>query len=334
MSTIGNSVLTLADWAKRLDPNGATAGIVELLAQDNAMLDDALWKEGNLPTGHRTTLRTSLPTVAWRLLNQGTTPSKSTTAQVDFQTGMLEAWSETDVKLAKLNGNVKAFRLSEARAFIEAMSQEVQSTMIYGTAAAPEEFVGFASYYDSLTDNSGENIVNAGSAGGQTDNMSMYLIGWGERSAYGIFPKGSKAGIEHQDLGEVTVETTAGVAGSRMRAYQDHWAWDAGLVVEDWRKSVRIANIDKSALIADPSGTTVKLLEYMIDATHRQYKPASVNSAFYCNRVVAKMLDIQAQNKTNVYLTVGMEEGKRKVSFRGIPIRTVDALLDTEARIA
>jgi hypothetical protein len=332
MATIGGNVMTLLDWAKRTNPDGKIAKIVELLSRDNAMLDDAMFKEANNKTTHRATMRTSLPTPAWRLLNQGTAPTKSTTAQQTFGTGILESWSEIDVD--SIIGDVKPARLSEALAHYEAMANEMQDTFIYGTAAAPEEFVGLAAYYDNLSDNSAENIVNGGSAGGQTDNMSMWLVGWGDRSCYGIFPEGSQAGIEHEDLGIVTVETTAGVAGTRMRAYQEHWKWKAGLVVEDWRKTVRIANIDKSALIADPTGATVKLLEYMIDATHRQYKPTTVTPVFYCNRVIAKMLDIQAQNKTNVYLTVGMEEGKRKVSFRGIPIRTVDALTDSEARIA
>ena len=118
------TVLTLGDWAKRLDPDGKVPVVVELLSQTNEVLTDMLWKEGNLPTGHRTTVRTGLPSVAWRLLNAGTTPSKSTTAQIDEQAAMLEAWSEVDVDLANLNGNVNSFRLSEAMAFLEAMNQE------------------------------------------------------------------------------------------------------------------------------------------------------------------------------------------------------------------
>src|SRR5436189_1267456 len=125
MATLSTGALTLADWAKRLDPDGKTPKIVELLSQTNEILDDMLWIEGNLPTGHRTTVRTGLPAVAWRLLNGGVAPSKSTTAQIDEQAGMLEAWSEVDKDLALLNGNIGAFRLSEATAFIEAMNQEM-----------------------------------------------------------------------------------------------------------------------------------------------------------------------------------------------------------------
>ena len=145
MPTIGANVLTLADFAKRVDPDGKVPSIVELLSQSNEILQDMLWMEGNLPTGHRTTVRTGLPTVAWRLLNQGVQPSKSTTAQVDEQCGMLEAWSEVDKDLAMLNGNTAAFRLSEAQAFIEAMNQEMASTLFYGNAGlAAEEFTGLS----------------------------------------------------------------------------------------------------------------------------------------------------------------------------------------------
>src|SRR5262245_18558993 len=150
MATLGTGNLTLLDWAKRLDPDGKVPTIVELLKQTNEILEDMSWVEGNLPTGHRTTVRTGLPAVAWRLLNQGITPSKSTTAQIDEQAGMLEAWSEVDKDLALLNGNIGSFRLSEAKAFIEAMNQEMAQTLFYGNAGlAPEEFTGLSVRYST-----------------------------------------------------------------------------------------------------------------------------------------------------------------------------------------
>lgn len=332
MAGLGGSVLTLTDWAKRLDPNGKVDKTVEILSQTNEILTDALYKEGNLPTGERTTIRTGLPTVYWRLLNQGIPPSKSTTAQVDENCGMLEAWSEVDKDLAELNGNVKAFRLSESTAFLEAMNQEMASTMFYGSAANPEEFVGFASRYSDLSGPANaQNIIDAGGTG--SDNSSLWLVCWGERTIHGIFPKASKAGISHEDLGLVTVETTAGIAGNRMRAYQDHWQWKNGLVVKDWRYAVRICNIDISSIIADPTGTTTNLIELMIDAQHRIPTMSGVKPVFYANRTIAKMLDIQAMNKSNLLLNVGMEEGKKKTTLRGVPIRTVDALVENEARV-
>src|SRR3990170_2620997 len=151
MATLATGVVTLHDYAKRLDPDNKIARIIEILEQTNGMLPDMKWKEGNLPTGHRTTVRTGLPTVFWRLLNQGVPTSKSTTAQIDEAVGMLEAWSEVDKDLADLNGNTAAFRLSEAAPFIEAMNEEMQSTLIYGNSGtAPEEFTGLAVRYSDI----------------------------------------------------------------------------------------------------------------------------------------------------------------------------------------
>src|SRR4051812_34313530 len=120
MAVLSTGALTLADWAKRLDPDGSVPAVAEMLSQTNEILSDAVFKEGNLPTGHRVTVRTGLPTVYWRALNAGVPTSKSTTAQVDENLGMLEARSHVDVRVANLNGNSAAFRLSEDSAFLEA----------------------------------------------------------------------------------------------------------------------------------------------------------------------------------------------------------------------
>jgi len=336
MATLSTGALTLADWAKRLEPQGGKVStIVELLGQTNEILLDMQFIEGNLPTGHRTTVRTGLPSVAWRLLNQGVAPSKSTTAQIDEQAGMLEAWSEVDVDLAKLNGDISGFRLSEARAFLEAMNQEMAGTVFYGNGGlAAEEFTGLAPRYSAISGAANaSNVISGGGAG--SDNTSIYLIVWGENTVHGIFPKGSKAGLEHQDFGEVTVEVTAGVAGNRMRAYQERFQWKAGIALKDWRYVVRIANIDVSNLVAN-AGSQADLLTLMAKATHRIPALGMGRAAFYVNRTVAQMLDIQ--NRTAVSggggLTFENVDGRRVTSFRGIPVRTCDAILETEAVVA
>lgn len=332
MTTLGANVLTLADWAKRLDPDGQVPTIVELLAQTNPIIDDALWMQGNLPTGHRTTVRTGLPTVAWRLLNQGVQPSKSTTAQIDESCGLLEAWSEVDVELAKLNDNVNAFRLSEATAFIESMNQEMASTLFYGNSStAPEEFTGLSIRYSDPAATNGQNVIDAG--GSQSDNSSIWLICWGGNTMHGIFPKGSKAGLEHHNHGEVTVETTAGIAGTRMRAYQDQWTWKCGIALRDWRYVVRIGSIDISNLGTGVSAAD--LIELMIKAVYRLPVLGMGRCAFYMNRSIAQYLDIQRRNDVIAggALNYDVVDGKRVLSFRGIPIRVCDALLETETAV-
>lgn len=343
MATIGTAALTLTDWAKRLDPDGSVAEVAELLGQVND-LSDALYIEGNLPTGHRGTVRTSLPSVGWRLLNQGTTASKSTTAQIDENCGMLEAWSEVDCKLAELNGNKEAFLMSEAMAFTESMAQEAVQTTFYGNAGlAPEEFTGFATRYSAL----GRNCISAG--GSQSDNSSIWLVGWGAQSVHYVYPKGSKAGLSYEDKGKVTSEVTAGVGGQRMEVYRGHWMQDIGLFVKDWRYAVRIANIDISNLIAESSAADLSKL--MIKAINRLPSTRGKSTAdgtvgikpvFYMNRTCMEMLDIQRRNVMAGFgtaysggsITYKDVDGMSIPHFQNIPIRIVDQLLQTEATVA
>lgn len=332
MSTLGASVLTLSDWAKRLDPNGNVPHIVELLEQSNEILTDMLWKEGNLPTGERTTVRTGLPTVAWRLLNQGITPSKSTTAQIDEGCGMLEAWSEVDKELADLNGNSNEFRLSEGMAFIEAMNQEMAQTLFYGNSGtAPEEFLGLSARYSDPAATNGSNVIDAGGSG--SDNSSIWLVGWGANSVFGIFPKGSKAGLGHDNYGEQTIDMVAGIPGSRMRAYQERWTWKAGIALKDWRYVCRIGSIDISNLVGVSAAADI--IELMIKAMYRIPNLSAVKPVFYMNRTCIEMLDILRRNDVIAggQLSYVVVDGKMEYAFRGIPIRLCDALLQTEALV-
>jgi hypothetical protein len=339
-ATLSTGALTLADWAKRQDPQGKVPTIVELLSQTNEILLDMRWLEGNLPTGHRTTVRTGLPTVAWRLLNQGVSPSKSTTAQIDEQCGMLEAWSEVDKDLAMLNGDVAAFRLSEARAFLEAMNQEMAQTLFYGNAGlAPEEFTGLSPRYSALSGaGNSANVLSAGGSG--SDNSSIWLIVWGENSVHGIFPKGSKAGLLHEDFGEVTAEVTAGVGGSRMRAFQERFQWKAGVALKDHRFVARICNIDISDTVASTTtqATTAatRLFRMMAKAVHRIPALALGTPVFYMNRTVIEFLDIQSSEdvKSGGGLTFQNIDGKRRADYRGIPVRLCDQLLESEAAVS
>ena len=333
MAALGQNVLTLSDWAKRIDPDGKVDAIVELLSNTNEILDDMMWREGNLPTGHRLTVRTGLPTVAWRLLNQGVQPSKSTTAQIDEACGIMEAWSEVDEKVAELNGSQNAFRLSEAQAFIESMNQEFASTLFYGNSStAPEEFTGLAPRYADLSGNNAQNIVNGSGSG--SDNSSIWLIVWGEHSVCGVFPKGSKAGLIHNDLGLQTVQTSNDVAGTRLRAYQDQFQWNCGLALKDWRYAVRIANIDISNLVAKSSAAD--LIELMIKAIHRIPSLKMGKAAFYMNRTCHQMLDIQRRDDviSGGGLSYDKVDGEYVLSFRGIPIRKCDALTETDSTVS
>jgi len=339
MATLASTALTLSEWATRLDAGGKPAAIIELLGQTNEMLTDMLWMQCNDGAGHKTTVRTGLPTATWRLLNYGVVKSKSTTAQVRDSTGMLEAYSEIDKALADLNGNSAEFRLGEDMAFIEGMNQTMQGTVVYGnTSANPERFTGLGPRFNSLSAANGGNIVNAG--GVANTNTSIWLIGWGQNTCHGLFPKGSKAGLQVRDLGEVPLYDAN---NNVYQGYRTHFKWDCGLSVRDWRFVVRIANINVTA----GAVTTANLINTLIAAVNKLpfvsaagnspppggTKPGQVNTAFYCNRTVRAALDIQAMAKTNAFLTIETRDSRPYTAFRGIPIRICDQLLNNEARV-
>lgn len=328
MATLTATKPTLLDWAKFLDPDGKAAIIAELLAQTNSILQDLVTIEANAPTFHRSSIRTGLPSSIWRKLYQGVPVSKSTRAQVDDAIGMLHARSEIDKELAELNGLESQFRMDEASTFIESMNQTMATTLFYGDASVdPEKFTGLAPRYNSLSAGNAQNIIDAGGSG--SDNTSIWLVGWGKQTIHGIFPKGSKAGLSQQDLGEIDCFDSS---NNRYRGYAEIFNWKQGLVLKDWQYVVRICNIDVSNLVSESSAAD--LIKLMIKALHRIKNPSMVNLAFYCNRTVAQMLDIQAQNKAAYTLTTGNDAFGRPVTMmRGIPIRSCDAILSTEARI-
>ena len=331
MAVLSDTNPTLLDLAKRLDPDNRIAQIVEILNQTNEVLDDMTFIEGNLVTGHMTTIRSGLPTPTWRKLYQGVQPTKSRTVQVTDTTGMLEAYAEVDKALADLNGNTAEFRLSESRPHMEGMSQEMAETVFYGNETTePEAFTGLSPRFNSLSAESGDNIIDGGGTG--SDNGSIWLVVWSEQTVHGIVPKGSQAGLQMEDKGQVTIENVDG-AGGRMEAYRTHFRWDAGLSVRDWRYVVRIANIDKSLLTVDVS-TGADLSDLMFQAMELVPNLDMGRAAFYMSRDMRTWVRRQVADKvkqsTLDFKDVG---GRRTMFFQEIPMRRVDKLAADEAQI-
>lgn len=335
MSLLATTHPTLLDVAKRLDPNGQIATIVEILNESNEVLDDAVWIEANDGTGHKTTIRTGLPAPTWRKIYGFVQPTKSTTLQVRDTTGMLEAYAEVDKALADLNGNTAAFRLSEDRAHIEGMNQEQADTIFYGNEGTePEAFTGLAPRFNSLSAANGQNIINAG---GDSDRTSIWLVVWGPNTVHCIYPKGSKAGITVTDKGVVTIDNLGnGVASSgRMEAYRTHYRWDSGLSVRDWRYVVRIANIDQAALTKNPATGGADLIDLMTRALETVQDLNLGRPAFYMNRTLRSILRRQMVTAVkSSTLTMDTVAGKRVMQFDGVPIRRVDRLVPGESAVS
>lgn len=331
MATIGNRFVDLIDVYKQQDGKGQMVEVIEMLNEMNPILDDAMAVECNKGTSHLHTVRTGLPSVSWGKLYQGISQSKSTKAQVEDTTGFVEGLSTVDSRLLELAGNPGAVRLSEAKAYLEAMNQEVASRMFYANSASdPEEFMGLAPRFNDLGAANGGQIIDAGGTG--SDNTSIWFVTWGDNQTHLLYPKGTTAGVSRQDMGSQRVLDDN---GNPYYAMEEKFEWHVGLAVKDWRYVSRIANVDVSEMAAG----NVALYDFMRKAYYKlqNRRVAGGRMAIYCNRDVLEALDALATNAgasdSFIRLRPMEIEGKEVMTYRGIPIRETDALLNTEARV-
>lgn len=340
---VNAGAVTLVDVTKSMDPNGTVAKLAELLNQQQDILSDLVWKEGNLITGHQASIRTGLPVAVFRKMYQGVAPSKSQRQQVTDSCGYLEARSEIDKEVANLNGNTAEFRFSESLAFFEAMSQGFGQALIYGDASVnPEQFNGLAIRYNTINTNTSEVAKNVISAGGSGNCTSVWLVVSGEETVCGIYPKGTQAGLSKQDLGEFDAFDAS---NQRFRAVGDLFQWRVGLHVKDWRYVVRIANISIADLLAQ-TGTQANtaatwLPKLMVKAMARIPSMGMGRACFYASRTVKEMLAVAAIDKSSNALSIqqavqqfgalGIAYTTQNLSILGVPIRTLDRILETES---
>lgn len=335
MATKGNNNPTLMDVARRTDPDGKIAKIVEILNETNEIVGDVTFIECNDGTNHITTVRTGIPEGTWRKLYQGVPTGKSTTKQVKDACGMLEARSAIDKKLYDLNGQSKEWRLSEERPFMEGLNQQVATTLIYGdTDQNPERFMGLSPRFNAFqspgsTDRkkSSYNVVDGGGTDAN-DNTSIWFVAWGPNTVHGLYPKGTKAGLQHNDKGE---QELTDEDGNRYTALESQFQWDLGLSVRDWRSVVRVANLDVSKL--EENSGAADLFDILTIAYNRQKMRKMGRPVIYCNVTVLTALDRQAQKKSSLHIGYKDIDGHQILTYRGIPIRECEAILDTEAKV-
>lgn len=325
---------TFIDMAKRTDPSGKAAVIAEVLDQANPITQDAEWVESNSFYGHQFTARTSLPTANTVGVNEGVAPDMGTTDQKVESITMIRTVSEVAKDVAEFGGNLEANLKSELEPHIEAVGQKFSQLLGYGNQATKlTDFTGFGPRFSSLSGAYAQNLINAG--GTQSDNSSIYLVGWGKGKVYCAYPKGSAMGLDIDKRGLQTVDTAAGMGaqGGRLLAYQTFFTWKCGLVVHDWRYLVRICNIDISNLVTDSSAAD--LFKFMIKAIARIPNLRACRPVFYMNRSCYEMLDIQGRTAVinGGGITYDNVDGKPIMFFRGIPIRLWDQLLETEAQV-
>jgi hypothetical protein len=341
MAGIGSTYLDLIDFQKRENPNGeAVTNVIEVLAKQNPILQDAVAVECNMGSKHRHTIRTGLPTASWGTLYAGVAQSKSTTQTVDDTTGFLEAMSSVDTRLLALKPkSAAAIRLSEADAHLEGMNQEMGSGIFYhDTATSPTKFKGLATRYGTLAGSgAGNQIIDAGGSG--SDNTSIWFVSWGAGKTTLLYPEGTQAGVLREDKGEQRVTDAS---GNPYYVKEEKFTWHMGVAVGDWRFNSRVANIDVSNMQAGSVDlyTFMRKAYYKLQSRPRRQTGAGTEpftQAIYCNRDVLEALDGLATNggsADNFTRLRWMEiQGDEVLTYRGIPIRETDSLLNAETRV-
>jgi hypothetical protein len=295
--------LTLIELSKRKDPSGDLAIIANVLARDNEILTDAPWMEANDTFSHRITRVLSMPTGTFRKLNAGVAISSAQTIVVNETIGMLADYSQSDCVLVDAAPNPKAFRMGEARIKLEGLSQTLATKIIYGNShVTPEEPTGLA---PRLNDTDNDNVIDAGGSG--SDTTSIYVVKWGEDGCYLIYPKGS--------------------AHALYEVYRDYFEVKVGMAVRDNRYIGRVANIEVSGTsnIFDPDD--------LIDMFNLMPQRGA-GAVCYVNRKIFSQMDKQAMDKSNVLYSVKDVFGVPTTTFRGFPVRLVEAIVNTETVVS
>jgi hypothetical protein len=332
------------DVLSEMAPDGRQYDIAEVLTQQNPVLEDMHWEEGNTVTGHKDAMRTVLPEPSFRAINAGVPVTKAGSTTVEETASLLEDFSQVDRELAIMSGDVDAYRLKQARPHVQGMSNKQARTLFYGNAATnPLEYTGFAPRFNTTDDTVNKAAANVIDAGGTGSALrSIWLIGWGPDSVFGIYPKGTRGGLDHEDATNATGEGAHGFPaaarlfdadGNSYMGYADHWIWRCGLFVKDWRFVVRIANIDPTALKLDESSGP-KLADLMVQASEQIESTNGVRAVFYVPRELRAFMRRQILEKKSPYLTWDEMGGKRVMHFGDIPVKRTDVLNTNETEVA
>lgn len=333
MALLSSTYLNLIDVHKS---NQQIGPVIEVLKKQNPILDDAVAMECNDGSQHLHSIRTGLPTPAWGQLYKGIPQSKSSQQPVADTTGFLEARSSVDVRVLERAKDPAQLRLNEANGHIEGMNQEMATGMFYhDTATTPEKFKGLSARFNSLGGGgAGNQIVDAGGTG--SDNTSIWFVTWGDHACHLLYPEGSTAGVKREDHG---AQRVLDADGNPYYAKEETFTWHMGMAVKDWRYVVRIANIDVSELAAG----NVDLYKWMRKAywklQSRRMDGKTSRIAIYANGDVLEALDGLGVHGGgtggNDYLRLVPREleGQEVLTYRGMPLREVDALINTEARV-
>jgi hypothetical protein len=335
MAAISVARKNIVEWSQHFH-KGKVLPEIKMLVQDNQSVMDMPFMQCNDGTTHLYNLQTALPLVSKSMFGEGAPESKSQKAQERESTTLLQGFSTVEEEMAKVGGAMGVLRAQEDENFAEAMRQLFAQMQFYANRQANiRDFFGLATRYNALTGTKSRNVINAG-GGSANAQTSFYVVNWGP-DVYGIFPEGTTAGYQREDLGR-QVKTLAN--GNQLVVRQSWHKWHVGLVVENWTSVVRICNIEVADALAltnnQAPGSFLNPFHLIQRARMRLRRPG--NKVIYCNDTGYALLMRLGLEKSSAVVRVveaATQFGKfDELRIFDMPVRRVDQILDTEAVVS
>ena len=340
MAVRNTGLVTLKDASKVMDLGARV--VAEVLVQSNPMAKDCPYQEMNEKVRHIESLRSDLPNVYYRKANQPIPASKSTIEDREFQSAHVESKSQIDEMVASRGGkeNIAKNRQVQADGHVQRHANELAELFVYGSPVSDQRKVpGLTDIFSTLNtaEPTSKQIINAQGVG--SDNTSIWLIYWGEQTAFGVYPAGTQYGITRRDEGRVQIHGVDEFGNNgTFWGFEENFMFDHGLVIKDYRGVACVRNIDISELVAG----TVNAADILKLMTRAHYKvPAAIREAnkgkgvWYMNSTITAILHEQALAKVGAGggLTFDNYQGEQVMMFLGNPIREQDCILNTEGAV-
>lgn len=318
---------TILNAVRMLKPDGSVEmQMANTLTKKLPLLEDIPWKEANGRQGHVITGVQSLPTPSARRINEGINPTKGTTVQYVESCCLYEDRSDIDVKLVELYGAGQ--RINQDKMKLEGIGQAFETGVFYDNATtSPEKAHGLSPRYPATSGYTASSYVLKPGTNAGVNARSVWLLNWNEDRLYGIYPKGSVAGLKSEDKGRRYIVSS--VNSKEMEVFTTQYNWDWGIAVEDYRYSCRMQwDPDDSTNFADSAKGMYLALQQMIGTV---YDMDATKARFYMDRTSFAKLNAQLASNDANFMTY-VEAGKRRIpAFLGVPIRITDSLVAESA---
>lgn len=334
MGAVGNQRKNIVEWGRQFH-RGEFMPEVQMLAQENQCVMDALFQPCNDGTTHLYRVQTALPTVQATAFGEGSPISKGASAQERAHCAMLTGFASVEEELSKIGGAQAQARAAEDANFAESLKQAFAEQLIYGNRSSNIRHIdGVCTLFNDKSGPKAKQFFNCGgaTANGQT---TAVLLNWGP-DVYCTFPEGTAAGYMRQDLGR-QVKTLA--SGNQLVTLDTKHTWHIGFVNEAWQSIARICNIDVAQLQAMSGNQTatsaLNVLNGMLTLRKRIRRPG--RKVWYVNETVWTWLMRCGMEKSSS--AVKVEEAAtqfgtfEQMTVFGTPVRLVDRILNTMAVI-